>query len=320
VIQLRTVFTVDIGGDALITDIVALPGARAAALVSRQNGSSSIALVDGGGALSWSLADVEDRPWGLALCRLGEGFALVSDRATIRWSRFDSAAQNFAREDPFPANKNGFKVGIQRGGLCDDPGAALLFLHEPQTTMGTTRFALLRFDEATATARWDWTDAAGEPPWLYKEDFPIPDEWQGGYRLFDKIRPFLDHGSWVAGRLRLFALGSLTGNFIRWGMDYSIAAVVEERRVVAKWAADEPSWGRFTSSGRHLLLRPLRANGATKGASRLLEFETGEIDTIKPPRGLAGFRPADEHEGTFWLTHNKGWTSRIAACSREIRD
>jgi len=301
--------------------LVALPGARAAAVVSSPSGSWSLVLIDGGAvssrpidvALLPGAVDSPGRGAPVVLCRLGSGFALVSPTGVARWKTISADPQRFERADPFPLNAHGFKVDVLQGGLSDDPDAALLFLHEPQLIDAATRYALLRLEEKKGIARWEWTDGAGEPPALEKEDFPIPASWRASGSI-DQIRPFIDHGSWVGGRLRLFVLGGLTGNFARWGMDYSIASTIEHGRAVDKWFADEASWGFFTSSGRYLILKPWSSRGPTKGASRLLDIGSQELHAIKLPRGFAGHRPADHDDGTFWLTHTRGWTSRIVAC------
>lgn len=315
-IALQTAFTVDLESDGLLMEIMALPGSRAAAIVSRPNGSWSLALVDGDRTVSWNpidgASDAQRQGENTTLCPMGEGFALVSGARVMRWKSFGAAPQSFVRVDPFLSNQHGYKVGIWRGGLSDDPDAALVLLHEPQMMHEATRYALLRLHEPTETARWEWTDAAGDPPFLAKEDFPIPDFWRVGNHFAD-IRPFLDHGSWVGGRLRLFALGGLTSNFVRWGMDYSIDATVEGRCVVARWVSDEPSWGRYTSSGRRLLLRPLRASGRRKKVCRLLKLETGEVQPIALPPGLAEYIPIDERAGTFWLAPASG-AAQLVAC------
>jgi hypothetical protein len=319
-LSLRPAFTVDLPGECLLMSFAALPSARAAAVICSRDGRCSLMLVDGATAsfrpiddtLVAGAVELPGRADSVQLARLGDGFALLTTSGVTRWTHFDAAPRRFRRVDSFPENQHGYRVGVYRGGFSDDPDAALVLLREPQTLDGATRFALLRFDDATGDARWEWTLPDGEPPALDKEDFPIPEFWRSS-PSFDSVRPFLDHGSWAGQRLRLFALGGLTPSFERWGMDYSIAAVVEGRRVVERWAAPEPSWGLFTSSGRYLITRPLRARGPSKGAACLVDLDSNEPHALALPRGFSRYVPADHCDGTFWLTHTHAWTCRIAA-------
>lgn len=322
-IRLSASFAIDLPDDAFLMELMALPSARAAAVLADGAGRRSLVLVDRGAAVARPIddallpgaVDAAGRGNPVVLGRLGEGFVLLSPTGAVRWRAFGQEPQAFVRADPFPKNQHGFAVGVARGGVSDDADAALLFLHEPQLLDMTTRYALLRLDAQTGTARWEWVDAAGEPPALRKEDFPIPEYWRSS-PSFDAIRPRIDHGAWTGGTLRLFVLGGLA-SFERWGMDYAIAATVRDGRAVEQWVCDEPSWGTFTSSGRYLILRPLRANGPSKGRPRLLDLGTNEVHAVQPARGLAGYVPVDHCDGTWWMTRREGRSCRIAACEAE---
>jgi hypothetical protein len=322
-IRLRDLFRIDIPDDALVSSLTALPAARAVAKIAHREETPSLMLIDRGVAdmrpIDEALVPGAAAARGpfdpVVLTRVGQGFVLVSPTGAARWRAFGDEPRTFARVDPFPKNKHGFTVKLAQGGVSDDPDAALLFPYEPQSAEKVTRYALLRFDERASTTRWEWVDGSGDPPFLFKEDFPIPDHWRS-MSSFDGIHPRVDHGAWVSGTLRLFALGGL-GSFLKWGMDYSIAAVIRDGRAVDQWACDEASWGRFASSGQYLILNPLRKNGPSKGRSHLLDLRTNELHALQLPRGFAGYTPVDHDGGTLWLGRHIGWECHLAACAVE---
>src|SRR5262249_22627036 len=150
----------------------------------------------------------------------------------------------------------------------------------------------------------------GDPPWLSRDDFPIPAAFSDA-RSF--TRPILYDGYWRAGRLRLFTVG-LIGNYVRWGMTYSIDAEIRNGRAAIAWTCEEGCLGAYTSSGRYLILNPLRSNGPMRGAGRLLDLETRELHAITMPRGYAKFFLVDHVDGLFWLESRRGEPLRVIAC------
>jgi hypothetical protein len=321
-IALKADFSVVADPDELLFDFAAFPGGRAVAVLHHKiDQSYSLARfererlirakIDGA-----MVPGVDEHPQYFhraVFCRVGSGFALVSPKAVALWRALESEPQRFDRVDAFPRNQHGFSVEVSAVGVSDDPNAALVLLREPQVIDDITRYALLRFDQARAECRWEWVDSEGDPPWLSRDDFPIPSTYQ---QLSDKrwfARPILYHGDWRGGRLRLFTVG-LHGNYERWGMDYSIDAEISDGRAAIGWTCDENCFGAYTSSGRYLILNPLRPKGPIGGVSRLLDLETRELHAITLPRGFAKFLGADHADGTFWLKPRRGEPLRFVAC------
>lgn len=318
--RVRHLHAIDLPSGSFVLSFVALPSARAVAVLGSSEGRLSFASIDArertivplDESLVHGAMDPPRASSRVALARVGEGFALVTDLGATRWKRFGAEPTRHRRTDPFPQNAHGFRVGISNGGISDDPNAALMLLHEPQQIDAATRYALLRFDDATATARWEWLQPNGEPPGLDRNDFPIPDHWRASSHL-DDVRPFLDHGAYVGGRLLLFALGGLNANFARWGMDYSVAVRVEAGRPTPLWQAPESCWGRWSSSGRFLLARPLRPKGPMKGITHLLDADDLSLHRLELPRGFGKHRALDHDDGIVWLTNDPSPTPRLDA-------
>jgi len=302
-------------------DFSALPGARAVSVVS-QGEDYVLARIDSTGpsylpigpALIPGLAQGRRSFERAVLSSLGNGgFALVAPEGVVRWRSFDDEPRVFQRVDRFPRNEHGFSVGIAAGASSDECDAALVILREPQVIYDVTRYAWLRFEDAAGTCRWEGLTPQGEPPWLAKEAFPIPPHYLSNPTLLGLLRPILFHASWRGGKLRVFVVG-LQGNYERWGMDYSIAAQVGNAGVTATWVADENCFGTYSASGRYLVINPLRAGGPSRGASRLLDLETGELHAVTMPRGLARFQIADHADGLFWIRTRRGESLRLATC------
>jgi hypothetical protein len=106
----------------------------------------------------------------------------------------------------------------------------------------------------------------------------------------------------------------LNGNYERWGMDYSIAAEVRDGHAAVVWTAEPGSFGTFSTSGRYLIVNPLREGGAGRGASRLFDLETGESHAVTMPRGFAKFQVADHAGDRFWSRTRRGEPLRLAIC------
>jgi hypothetical protein len=301
-------------------DFSALTGDRAVAVLA-QGASDVLARFSGGEEPAYLPIDSalipgakrEPRYFERAvLCRVGNGFALVAPEGVARWRSFEDEPRSFRRVDRFPRNQHGFAVQIAAGGASDDPNAALVILREPQIVHDVTRYAWLRFDEADGGCRWDGLRADGDPCWLDRDDFPIPPLVHSMDPTF-VLRPILFHADWRAGSLRVFVVG-LNGNYERWGMDYSIAAEVRGGRARVVWASEPGCFGTFSTSGRYLIVNPLRMNGPTRGASRLFDLDTGELHTVAMPRGFAKFQVADHAGDRFWIRTRRGEPLRFAIC------
>jgi len=319
-IALKTEFSVAPDLAKGLFDFAAYPGGRAIAVLSHRTDPGYFLArfererltrekIDGA-----MVPGVEEQPQYFnraVLCRVGSGFALVSPKGAALWRTLESEPLRFNRVDGFPRNEHGFTVEVSQGGASDDPNAALVILRDPQIIFDITRYALLRFDEARAECRWEWVNRDGDPPWLVRDDFPIPAHLLNE-RLFQ--RPILYDGDWRGGRLRLFTVG-LSGNFERWGMDYSIDAEISNGRATIGWTCDENCLGTYTSSGRYLILNALRSRGPMRGGSRLLDLEKRELHAITFPRGCAKFLVADHADGLFWLKPRQGEPLRFIACT-----
>ncbi len=247
------------------------------------------------------------------LCRMGEGFALVAPEGVARFRRFDAEPRVFRRIDRFQRNPLGFVLQIASGGSSDEPDTALVILREPQRVTDVTRYGWLRFDEAEGSCRWDGLDPDGDARFLDKADFPIAPSYLSSPGLLPSLRPIVFHADWRAGRLRVFVVG-LNGNYERWGMDYSIAAEVKDGRASVIWAAEPDCFGTFSTSGRYVVINPLRANGPSRGASRLFDLQTGEVHAVTMPRGFAKFQVADHAGDRFWIRTRRSEPLRFAMC------
>jgi len=223
-------------------------------------------------------------------------------------------APNTRRVDRFPRNEQGFTVEVAAGGASDDPNKALVILREPQVVVDVTRYAWLRFDDAEGSCRWEGLNPDGDPRWLDKEDFPIPPEYQSSPTL--RLRPIVFHADWRAEKLRIFVVG-LNGNYERWGMDYAIAAEVRDGRAAVVWVGEQGCFGTFSTSGRYLIVNPLRAGGPSRGASRLFDLETNDLHAVTMPRGFAKFQIADHAGDRFWIRTRQGEPLRFAICGAE---
>jgi hypothetical protein len=321
-IALKANFSVAADPAELLFDFAAYPGGRAIAVLHhRTDQTYSLARFERellvrakiDGAMVSGLDESPHSFHRAVFCRVGSGFAVVSPKAAALWRTLDSEPQRFDRVDAFPRNEHGFTVEVSKGGGSDDPTAALVLLHDPQVIDSITRYALLRFDEARAECRWEWVNSGGDPPWLARDDFPIPVLLQQPSDTRTFARPILYNGDWRGGHLRLFTVG-LTSNFERWGMDYSIDAEISNGRAAIGWTCDEDCFGAYTSSGRYLILNPLRPKGPIAGASRLLDLETRELHAITLPRGCAKFLVADHVDRMFWLKPRRGEPLRVVAC------
>ncbi len=316
-IKLLIDFVVDAESSRLLFDFAAFSGERAVAVLAGnlREGDAGHSIVrltrDGVSATPIDSTLVPGTahhppPYERAvLCPMGSAFALVAPNGTARWATFDGDPEQYTREDPFPPNQHGNRVKISKGGVSDDPSVALVFLRE-NYVQDVTRFARLAFDPERRTCAWQGLRSDGDAPWLSADDFPVSPLRS----LQEDPRPIFFHGSWREGRLRLFTVG-LNGNYVRWGMDYSIAATVENGRAVGHFTSPEQSYGTYSASGRYLILQPHRGR---QNRSSLLELATGEVHDVKLPRGYSKFVVADHAGETFWLTPVGNEPLRFVAC------
>jgi hypothetical protein len=315
VLRLRLDFEVALPVTSIFAS-AGLPGARAVLLGATSEAVPALILAEPERAESTPLASFALPRAGLpggydlpALCRVGDGFALVTDDTVALWRSFAHPPARL-RHAPLRADAYGRAPTIGAGGLSDDPDAALLFFHGSRRIDETRRFTLLRLDVPTGEAHAEWLTDAGLP--LALDEAGLPPRPPTRPELCEP--PLLHHGSFVGGRLRLFSLG-FGVNVVRWGMDFAAAVRLDGSRVVETWVCEEPAYGTFASSGRYLMLRPLRAGGAWKGSSRALDLDTGELHALALPRGRAKYRLVDHCDGIYWLLSPYSPDgSRIAAC------
>ncbi|WP_139368704.1 hypothetical protein [Agreia bicolorata] len=112
--------------------------------------------------------------------------------------------------------------------------------------------------------------------------------------------------------LLVSTIGGKTTSVNKWGMDYYalLATQADGDLTSVTWGGtalpnDNKKHGvsvSFTTSGEYAVLTPTFASGSWKGAQRLLDLATGEVDSVQLPRGSGKYARIIQHlDGNFWI-------------------